>query len=342
MKILIEMLAMDIHNGLISNTGSEGRWAQSWARLLAERGHDVTCVCTGNFGWGSMKPVPNIELRADIPPDHFDLALCPGEESQRKKTANLYIYMFFSPCFILENPWMYANDNQVIVCPFSQYLHLFDKESGNPYYNKTYLLPTPTAQQMHPPHFESNVITWSVRWGPQSCADPYIHAMIYIANKHNLHTKIFMKDNFFWHLWENEGNEGVAQLEHSLQYLPSVEWLPSLTIDQVYDVLKTTKVCVPYQPGGSSLPEQIVCGALPLPLHGTRYIVPHVDKKLYTDPYPTSIDELISLWEKPLTDRNFYEEAVKLYQEEMKHTLHDNCIQYLKDILAKYGHDTDI
>lgn len=338
MKILVDLHAMDINNGLVSNTGGEGRWGQSWAKLLGERGHEVTCMCGGSASWGISKPIPNIKLINYRPKEYFDIALFTGEYGYTDRMADLYIYMFWSPDFIVRTPEFYIRDNQIIVCPFRHHMHRFLSSKwgnyDNPFVWKSYLMPTPVAEKMLPPNFNSNSIAWTGRWGPMRSDDIYFLAFIELIKKYSLNAKIFMSENFYHYCSENEGKEGVRKIEEHLSSIHDLELLPSLTHSQVLDILKETKAGVPYG-GGSSIPELIFSGSLPL--HSmSPDLLSEIDKTIYNISYPLTVYNIFNIWERAITDQPFYEKTLKIYQESLVDNLYDNSIKYLQDIVTKH------
>lgn len=342
MKVLVDLHAMDIYNGLVSNTGGEGRWGQSWAKLLGERGHEVTCICGGGANWGISHPVSNVKLVNYIPNELFDIALFPGEDAHSDRKARLYIYMFWSPDFIVRTPDLYNRKDQSIVCPFKHHMHRFQTPKwgsyNNPFIDKTYLMPTPVSKNMLPPNFSSNTIAWTSRWGPLSSNDIFFLAFIRLIRKYSLNTKIFMSENFYHYVREKEGQNGVIKLKEHLSYIHDLELLPSLTQSQVFDTLKETKAGVPYE-GGSSIPELIFSGSLPLPSMAPDLLT-EIDKTIYGNDYQLTSEGILALWERAMNDQPFYEKVLKIYQESLVDNLYDNSVKHLQDIVTKHiGND---
>lgn len=337
MKILVDLHAMNINDGLVSNTGGEGRWGQSWAKLLGERGYDVTCICGGSASWGNFQPIPNVKLINYWPEEHIDVALFTGEDEHIRK-ADLCIYMFWSPDFIVKKPYFYNRDNQIIVCPFKHHMHRFQTSNygdyNNPFVEKSYLMPTPVVYSTSPPNFNSNTIAWTSRWGPMTSNDIYFLAFIKLIKKYSFNTKILMSENFYHYTKEREGQNGVRKIKGHLSSIHDLELLPSLTHSQVLNILKETKVGIPYG-GGSSIPELIFSGSLPLPSMSPDLLY-DIDKTIYDDPYPSTVEGILKIWEKAITDKSFYEKALKIYQESLVDNLYDNSIKHFQDITMKY------
>lgn len=339
MKILVDLHAMDINNGLVSNTGGEGRWGQSWAKLLGERGHEVTCICGGSASWGISQSISNIKLTNQCPEERFDMALFTGEDAHIDRKADLYIYMFWSPDFIVKSPELYNRNDQIIVCPWKHHFHRFKTKKwgdyNNPFAGKSYLMPTPVSQHMLPSNFNSNTIAWTSRWGPITSNDVYFLAFIRLIKKYSFNAKIFMSENFYHHCNENEGENGVRKIKEHLSLVQTkLELLPSLTHNQIMNILKETKVGVPYG-GGSSIPELIFSGSLPLPSLSPDLLL-EIDNTIYNIPYPLTVDNITSIWERAITDQSFYEKTLKIYQESLVDSIYDNSIKHLQNIINKH------
>lgn len=353
-------IAADIHfsnlkDGLYTNMGGEGRWACSWAKLLAENGQHVDCICSENvYGWGSSPPIPNInfvnrlENRTDED-NTYDIALLPGPEIPRGIKADLYIYNHFSPCTIVSSDHLglYRSDNSIIVYPFETNFR-YITNPPNRYEYKTYAMPTPIAENMQSPDFNRQPsVAWTSRWGPTTSGDIYFNSMVKFARIHNLRTRIFSYQNFFVHLQENESRgveykDGVRIVREkldSLRMLQPIEEIPSIPVNQLMDKLKVTKFSLSTHGGGlgGSMLEQVASGACPLPGTGTYYTFPHVDSKFYDVPYPQTIDGIVKNWEMPLNDESFYVSIIKAYQKAIEPHLYSNCLNQFSKIISKFG-----
>lgn len=347
MKIAVDIHFSNLKDGLYTNMGGEGRWACSWAKLLAENGQQVDCICSENvFGWGSSPPIPNINFMNRVDENKkYDIVLLPGPEIPRNLKASLHIFNHFSPCTIVSSDQgLYKSDNSIIVYPFETNFR-YPTNPTNIYENKTYSMPTPIAESMQPPDFNRQPsIAWTSRWGPSTSDDKHFNSMVKFAKIHDLHTRIFSYQNFFVHLQENESRgdeykDGVKKAKEQLDSLRLLEGIPSLPVNQLMDKLKVTKFSLSTHGGGlgGSMLEQVASGACPLPGTGTRYTFPHIDPKFYDNPYPETIDGIIKNWEISLNDESFYVSIIKAYQKDIEPHLYSNCLNQFSKIISKFG-----
>lgn len=340
-KIAVDLHFSNLKEGLYTDMGSEGRWGTNWAKVLAESGHQVDCICSENvYGWGSSPPIPNVTLTNRVTENKYDIALLTGPSIPQGVNADLYMFMHFSPQTIeSKDRKLYEHDNSVIVYPVEvQFRYPF--MPPNRYENKTYYMPTPIAENMqHPDYNRLPSIAWTNRWGPGLTNDTKFNAFIKFARIHNLHTMIFSYQNFYHYVRENERDEGVKKIQEQVDLLQSVEKISSAPSNHLIEKLKITKFALNIHGGGlgGSMLEQVICGAFPLPCTGTNQLFSHIDTKLYNNPYPDTIDEIVKNWEIPLYDESFYISALKAYQKEVEPHIYSNALNLFSKIISKYG-----
>lgn len=318
--------------------GSEGRWATNWSKLLAENGHQVQCICSENV-YRNIPSIPNLDITSRITENKYNIALLPGPAIPQGLNADLYLFMHFSPLTILSSDReLYKPDNTIIVYPVDAQFK--SSELPKRYENKTYFMPTPIAEKMHPPDYNRPLsIAWTDRWGPSLTSDIYFNSLIRFSRTYNLNTIVFSFQNFYTHVIENEHEDGMRKLNQQLDSLESLEKIPSLPSNELIEKFKTTKFVLNTHGGGlgGSMLEQIIHGAFPLPATNTSYFFSHIDSKLYNNPYPGTMDEIIRNWEIPLKDESFYISALKEYQKEVEPHLYGNCLKQFSKIMLNYG-----
>ncbi len=340
MKIAVDLHFSNLKDGLYTDMGSEGRWGTRWAELLARNGCYVDCICSENvYGWGSSSPVPNVNFVNKEPKRRYDIALLPGPEVPRGVEADLYIFMHFSPLTITsKDRELYKSDNSIIVYPVE--IQFLSTKYPNAWKDKTYFMPIPVAEAMQPPDYNRiPSIAWTERWGPGLTSDINFNSFIRLAKIYNLHARIFSYQNFYVHIKENEHEEGARKIEEQLNSLCSTERIPSMPSNQLIEKLKVTKLALSTHGGGlgGSIYEQVASGAFPLPSTGTNYMFPYIDSRLYDNPYPNTVEEVVKNWEIPLNDKSFYISSIKEYQKEIESHLYDNCLTQFSKIISNYG-----
>lgn len=340
LKVVIDIPG-SVYEGLDSPERGESRWAQNWAKFLANEGHQVICICNPGH-WGSVPPIKNVELRHWSNKAHIDCDIYMNSCWWRGRdignvTANLYVHHSYSLEDHMKDP-TFITKNHVLAYPYVQSAPNFLHEK-NPFLSKTFCMPVPLINEFQPSAFHKKTITFSAKdvfLDRHAQAESHwfqvgrdtIRAIINVSNKYDLPAMFMLA-----HEITDSRQKAVRdlQLEKLLGTCKNIKKFGLLPMYQVYQVLKHTSVLTPVISPGGTMIEGVCAGIIPLTYGGSLFdniALKHNFLLSHTASYDTLYNHLESL----ITDETRYNSILADYQASMVGHLYSSSRNYFEKL----------
>lgn len=341
MKIVIDIPG-SVYEGLDSPERGESRWAQNWAKFLANEGHQVICVCNPGL-WGKATPIKNVELRpwSNTAPIECDIyinsAWWKGKNIGDIR-AKTYVHMSYSLEDHARDP-SFITRGHVLAYPYELSKSKFICER-NPFSYKTFALPIPLAEDFCSSAFDRPALTFSAKdvfldrhnererhW--YEAGKNILHTIALLAEKYDLPCIFLMAHE----LLSDKGPSATAVRTYGIREIidqvKSKALYPLITSSEVASLLKKTKTLFPVISPGGSMIEGVVDGIVPLTWSGSLFDQPASEEGFLLR-HDASYEQILAKTERLITDRDFYNRLLAKYQQILEGHLYKNSRNFFK------------